>query len=258
MPATSRFHELLFELSNEDRYNILHTLKQEENNVTNISRILSITTQEASRHLSRLSESGLVCKTTTGEYCLTGYGYMVLRQSAGLIYTSSNREYFTNHQIPELPAGFVSRLPELDTSRLINDVMVVFALIERIIDEAEEYIWRLTDRYNMMSLPKLEAATERDVAFRLMRTKHFQFPPDWPGVGVILRDARLGGLFDAKASNEANLFLAMNEKEVAVLAFPTANNVYDYRGYTSSDPDFHNWCRDVFTYYWNEAEPVFK
>ena len=258
MPATSHFHDLLFELSNEDRYKILQNLTEQENNVTSIARNLSITTQEASRHLNRLHENGLVEKNANSEYCITEYGKMVLRQSAGLIYTSSNREYYTNHLIPNLPTAYVSRLSELDESRLVNDVMVIFALIERIIDEAEEYIWRLTDRYNMMSLPKLEAATKRGVKFRLMRTKHFQFPPDWPGVGVILKDARLVGLFDAKISHDANLFIAMNEKEVAVVAFPMENNVFDYRGYTSTDLDFHNWCRELYQYYWDRAEPVFN
>lgn len=256
MPGSLHFHELLFELSNDDRYNILQTLKTKNRNVTNIARILSLTTQESSRHLNRLAEHGLIEKTITGEYSLTEYGVLVLRQSKGLIFASSNKDYFQSHRTPELPIRFTSRLCELDESRLVTDVMVVFALIERIIDEAEEYIWRLTDRYNMMSLPKLEAATERRIEFRLMRTKNFQLPPNWPGVGVILKDASLRGVFDVRTSNEANLFLAMNEKEVAVVGFPMEENVFDYRGFSSRDPVFHAWCRDLFEYYWVDAVSV--
>ncbi|MCW4012557.1 MAG: DUF1724 domain-containing protein [Candidatus Bathyarchaeota archaeon] len=256
MPTSSHFHELLFELSNEDRYIILQTLKTRDLNVTNIARELSLTTQESSRHLNRLAEHGLIEKIIRGEYTLTEYGALVLRQAEGLLFASSNRDYYQTHKIPSLPTRFISRLCELDESRMVSDVMVVFALIERIIDEAEEYIWRLTDRYNMMSLPKLEAATERGVEFRLMQTKHFQFPPDWPGVGVILKEARLRGVFDVRTSSEANLFIAMNEKEVAVLGFPMDDNQFDYRGFSSSDPDFHLWCRDLFEYYWAKSLPV--
>ena len=256
MPDMPHFHELLFELSNEDRYNILQTLKTGNHNVTNIARILSLTTQESSRHLNRLAEHGLIEKTVTGEYSLAEYGLLVLRQAEGLIFASSNRDYFQSHRIPELPTRFISRLCELDESRLITDVMVVFALIERIIDEANEYIWRLTDRYNMMSLPKLEEATKRGVEFKLMQTKYFQFPPNWPGVGVILKEARLKGVFDVRTSYEANLFIAMNEKEVAVFGFPMEGNVFDYRGFSSSDPVFHAWCRDLFEFYWGDAVPV--
>ena len=97
MPVSTHFHELLFELSNEDRYNILQTLKTENNNVTNIARILSLTTQESSRHLNRLAEHGLIEKTLTGEYTLTEYGLLVLRQAEGLIFASSNRNYYQTH-----------------------------------------------------------------------------------------------------------------------------------------------------------------
>lgn len=256
MSVSPQFYELLFELSNEDRYNIIQALIVADHNVTSIARELSLTTQESSRHINRLAENMLIQKTTIGEYTLTEYGKLVLRQATGLIFASTNREYFTHHKIPDMPPQYISRLSELDESRLVSDVMVVFALIERIIDEAEEYIWRLTDRYNMMSLPKLEAATERGISFRLMQTQHFQYPPDWPGPGIVLKDARLDGVFDVRTSSKADLFIAMNEKEVAILSFPMGNNLFDYRGFTSSDPDFHAWCRDIFEHYWNDAIPV--
>ena len=81
MPVSNNFHELLFELSNEDRYMILLTLKNGDHNVTNIARELSLTTQESSRHLNRLAERGLIVKTVTGEYTLTEYGLLVLRRA---------------------------------------------------------------------------------------------------------------------------------------------------------------------------------
>ena len=250
------FHDILFELSNQDRYSILQTLKTQSYNVTNIAKLLNLTTQETSRHLTRLTATNLIEKTVTGEYILTGYGTLILSQLSGTLFVTSNNDYFTNHFTTHLPSEYNSRLNELDNSHLESDVMVVFANIERVIDEAEEYIWRLTDRYNMMSLPKLEAATERGVTFRLMQTLDFQYPPEWPGPGIVLREARLSEKFYVRTSNDANLFIAMNEKEVAILAFPMEKNVFDYRGFSSSDSRFHKWCEDIFKYYWSVAVPV--
>jgi predicted transcriptional regulator len=256
MLDTDHFHDILFELSNQDRYKILQTLRTENYNVTNIAKHISITTQEASRHLTRLAETNLIVKTVSGDYKITGYGDLILNQISGTLFVTSNREYFTDHRVGELQGRFTSCLNDLSESRLVTDVMVTFANIERIIPEANEYIWRLTDRYNMMSLHKLEEATERGVSFRLMQTKHFQYPPGWPGPGIVLRDARLSGRFEVRTSPEANVFIAMNEKEVAILAFPMEKNVFDYRGFTSKDPRFHEWCREVFSHYWGPAEPV--
>ena len=256
MPDPDHFHDILFELSNQDRFHILQALQSEKYNVTNMSRHLSLTTQETSRHLTRLSETTLIEKTINGEYCLTPYGKLILRQVSGMYFATTNREYFVDHNTDDLPGEFCSRLMELGESHLVMDVMVVFANIERIIDEANEYIYRLTDRYNMMALPKLEKATDRGVHFKLLQTKDFQYPPEWPGPGVVLREARLKGNFEVRSSDEANLFIAMNEKEVAVLAFPMEKNLFDYRGFTSTDASFHRWCLDAFNYYWNTAISV--
>ena len=256
MSDAEHFHDILFELSNEDRFKILQALMTDNYNVTNMSKHLSLTTQEASRHLNRLAEADLIEKNAVGEYELTTYGRLILGQATGIMFAASNRDYFTNHKTGDLPHEFSCKITKLRESRLITDVMVSFANIDRIIDEASEYIWRLTDRYNMMSLPKLEAATEKGVMLKLMQTKDFQYPPEWPGPGIVLKNARIQGKFEVRNSPEANIFIAMNEKEVAILAFPMENNLFDYRGFSSTDPKFHSWCNEIFQYYWEKAVPV--
>lgn len=256
MQPTDHFFEIFFELSNSYRFNVLNMLSEENYNATTIAKHLSITTQETSRHLGRLVNAGLAYKTQTGVYDLTPYGDIIRKSVSGLLFITRNKPYFTEHSVSDLPNRFLSRLNELDTYSQIMDVMVVFANIERIIEEADEYVWRLTNRYNMMSLPELENATERGVEFKLLQTKEFQYPPDWPGPGVILRDARLSGVFEVRHSSTANIFLAMNEKEAAILAFPLNESSFDYRGFSSKDPKFLGWCKEVFEYYWKTASQV--
>jgi len=256
MPASDFFFDLLFELSNQVRYEILQMLHEENYNATSIANNLAITTQETSRHISRLVEAGLTQKTVSGKYSLTPYGTLMLKSISDLVFFTSNKEYFAEHVASDLPTRFFSRLSELHEGRLISDVMVVFANIERIIEESDEFVWRLTDRYNMMSLPELVGATERHIQFRLMQTKDFQYPPDWPGPGVVLREARLKGVFEVRSSSTANFFLAMNEKEVAILAFPLRDSVFDYMGFSSKDPKFLGWCKEAFEYHWKDAVPV--
>jgi hypothetical protein len=138
--------------------------------------------------------------------------------------------------------------------------MVTLYNVERIIEEAEEYVWRLTDRYDMMAIPKLEEATGRGIEFRLMQSRGFEFPPDWPGAGIILSEARLEGVFKLKISDSANVFIAMSEKEVAALAFPKLNGRFDYLGFASRDGSAHRWCHELYQYYWDRAQlhPLFK
>jgi len=245
--------DLFFELSNEDRMSILIELQKGSVNITGLSRALDVSTQEVSRHVSRFLERDVVNRDSSGAYWLTPYGDLVLSQIQGLSFASEHRAYFKDHVLSDLPTNFLCRIGELGGSDLIDDVMLVFHNVERIIVEAEEYIWRLTDRYNMMSLPRLEEATDRGVKFRLLQTKGFEYPPNWPGVGEVMSEARIKGTMKVKISDSANIFIAMSEKEVAVVAFPSANSRFDYLGFTSSDRTVHGWCAEVYKFYWERA-----
>jgi predicted transcriptional regulator len=45
--------------------------------------------------------------------------------------------------------------------------------------------------------------------------------------------------------------IAMNEK-IAGIAFPDLKGKMDFNsGFTSSSIDFHKWCCDLFSFYWN-------
>ena len=95
--------DLLFELSNEDRLRILHQLNKEAMNVTTLSKALGLTTQESSRHVSRLGEVGLTQKDVDGFHHISPYGKLILKQLPGLAFTSQHRDYFTTHSLEHLP-----------------------------------------------------------------------------------------------------------------------------------------------------------
>lgn len=249
-----RLCDVMFELSNEDRLRILQELEGVASIVTGISNKLGLTNQEVSRHLSRLGDVGLTTRAPDGQYSLTSFGRLTLKQIEGLEFTSRHNKYFIDHTVEDLPSNFVYRIGELEGSSYVDDVMVVFHNVERMIQEAEEYIWRLTDRYLMMAIPELEAATDRGVEFRLMQSRDFNYPPDWPGVGIVLEKARVEGVFKLRESKTANVFIAMSEKEVAALAFPTTQGRFDYFGFTSKDEVTHGWCSDVYQHYWDRAK----
>jgi len=246
--------DLLFEVSNEDRLGILKVLSDRALNVTNLAKELDLTNQECSRHVSRLGEVGLTWKDPDGLNHLTFYGEIVLRLLPGLEFISRQREYFTTHTLSALPTEFVGRMGELSGSTYIDDVMVVFHNIERVINEAEEYIWRLTDRILITSLDELEGAVQRGVEVRHLEPKNMVYPPNWSGPGPILSEASVKGKFVNRLVESADVFIAMSEKEVAAVSFPEEDGRFDYLGFSSTDEDTHEWCKDVFEYFWSRSE----
>lgn len=232
---------------------ILQALKRGPINLTSLSKEFGLTNQQCIRHLSRLVETGLAEKDPEGLYSISPYGELTLRQYRGQIFAAEHRDYFNRHTLANVPDMFVSRLGELSDSTYVDDVMVVFRNIERIFDEAEEYVWRVTDRYLMMVVPNAASACGRGVEIRLIEPRDIVYPPDI-GETDVFEKAWREGLFRNRILERVDVFLAMSEREVASVAFPTLDGRFDYLGFTSKDERVHEWCRDLFERLWVSAE----
>ena len=258
-----RLGDLYFELSNEDRLEILHRLRDTPMNVTRLARELEITTQECSRHTARLSEARLIAKDTEGAYSLTPYGRLSLRLIAGQSFVAEHRGYFNGHSLDVHPQGLVARIGELGAGKLTGNAMVTFGLVENIMRDAEEYILMIHDQYLLSILPLLVSAMKRGVKLRTVelesRGERRNLNPERPGYISQEDEDFFIQSWDEKNSQsrfteDIHVFLYINEKE-AVIAFPHAEGGFDYLGFSSTDPAFHKYCVDTFDHYWEQGAP---
>lgn len=252
--------KLFFELSSEDRLRILQQLNKKAMNVTGLSKKLDLTTQESSRHVSRLSDVGLAQKDSNGLYHLTLHGRLVLKQLQGLTFTSQHKDYFTSHSLANLPSEFISRIGDLSGSKYVNDISAAYSKIERLIQEADEYLLVITDHYLMSILPLLRDAFKREVKTRNIEAKDWVVPfeikervRDLPWYQPTVNQARQSELLQERLLQRLDVYLYMSEKEVAMISFPLAEGTFDYLGFTSKDEASHKWCRDLFEHYWERA-----
>lgn len=256
---------LLFEVSNEDRLRILHLLHQKSMNVTQLSQALDLSSQEASRHLSRLNKTGVTLKEVNGKYHLTHYGKLLLTQLQGIDFISNHQKYFIDHTLDQLPPPYIHRIGELVSSTLVDDIMVVFTNIENLIRDAEEYLLVITDQYLPSYIPLHIAAWERGVKERDIEVKNWVVPirikesvRDEKAYIQRIHHARDTGMLEERMLDHLDVSLFMSEKEVAVIAFPIQNSRFDYFGFTSTDDRARAWCRDIFQHYWEQAYPRLK
>ena len=103
------FYDLLFEVSNENRYEIIVSLRKKAKRITDITREMDLTTPEARRHVSRLVEVGLIQRDIEGYYHLTPYGEIVLIQLKEFDFMSRHRNYLLSHVLTNIPPGFLKR-----------------------------------------------------------------------------------------------------------------------------------------------------
>jgi len=239
---------LLFELSNEDRLRILLELEEKEMRLTPLSKKLNLTVQETSRHLSRLSDAKLIEKGVEGSYRPTPYGEHAMKLLSGFDFLSKHREYFTTHTTSHLPNEFVSRIGALVNCTFTDDVMVAFHTVENMIQEAQEYVWILSDQILMSTLPFLERAVKLGVEFRVILPEGLIPPPGFKPIPAITKVIKMRTL------ERVDVGITMSEKEAAV-AFPPIDGKMDYLEFRSTDERSHKWCRDLFLYCWEGAKP---
>jgi predicted transcriptional regulator len=147
-----------------------------------------------------------------------------------------------------LPYEFVSRLGELKNCSYIGNVMAVFQKIQEISDEADEYIWRVTDKRLNIIYPNIQKAADRGV-------EYLRIEPDVVNESPLIEIKPPVIPGSVRSIESIPVFMAISEKEVGGLAFPRLDGEFDYLGFTSKDPMVIKWCTDLFKHYWGMAKP---
>ncbi len=257
----SSFYDLMFEVSNKERVRILRTIEKKRNSFSGIARELDITTQEVSRHFNRLLEAGLTTRDGDGYPSLTPFGSILLRQLEAARFTSDHRDYFVSHKADFLPDIFLSRLGELKGLKFRDDVMVTVSDIIRILQEADEYLLDINVPYVAAAFPHIRDAYDRGISGKFLHGTDLRIPEEMQGArddsftDELVREVARKGVYEERYLN-VDVMLYMNEKEVAILCFPTLNNQYDFVGFTGDAPSAHEWCRELFYHMWEKGRPI--
>lgn len=248
------FFQLLFELSHESRYRILQFLKNEPLRVTDIAKRLDLTSQEISRHVSRLSQIKVVSKDNNNYYNLSPLGLLCLRNLEGLSFTSNNIDYFNTHNTTCLPEEYLKRLSELNGSIFIDNVMDFLQYIVKIIQDAQESILIASDYFPVHALSEVKSGLEKGLRLKVIEpTKGFlgpKFSLDEVNENKF-EDIIFSSVVEKRSVNTNHMFILASERE-ALFALPTIKNEINYRGYYILESVALKWIHDLFTNLWTK------
>lgn len=256
-----RLCSLFFELSNEDRLGIVLTLMDQPLKLTQLAKKLDLTVQECSRQLARLSDIGLVIKDADGSFNPLPYGRHVLRLFPGFQFLSEHVDYFNTQTLSRLPRKFIGRIGELCRCTPVNEIMSTFANIEKIMQEAKDHFWYMADQ-NLVPAGYYSGgndALDRGIKIRCIEPVGYSPPVDLlknipEEVVASYSEHRKKGSLTDRILPRIDVTLYMSEKEVAILAFPSNEGVFNYLGFTSTDDSFIDWCMDLHQYYWDKGK----
>jgi predicted transcriptional regulator len=241
---------LLFAVASVDRLTLFYTIGKERLRLTQLASKLSASTQETSRHLSRLQEAKIIERGPDGCFILTPFGKSLLVLLPSLKFLTRHKEYFLSHDISTLPLEFIERIGELEQGEYRHGVGDVLSHTADVFREAEKYAWLCSD--NVMDLSTLGGkGAGEDVLLRIIvpTASIDEIVPETPR-------AELGVKVELRVIDRVNAGLAMNERRAGV-TFPDLTGQIDFNGgFGSVDPNFHKWCADLFMFHWNKAKNV--
>ena len=241
--------ELLFVVASVDRLTLLYAIDKERLRLTQLASKVSASTQETSRHLSRLQDARIIGKESDGCFTLTPLGKSLLVLFPSMGFLARHREYFLSHDLSALPSEFVERIGELEQSEFRQGVGGILSHTADVIREAGEYVWLCSD--NPMDLTTLGGkGAGENVPLRIV------VPAARMGADVPGTNAELGSNTELRLVDRVSTGIAMNEKRAGV-AFPSLTGEIDFNsGFGSANPSFHKWCADLFIFHWNKGKKV--
>lgn len=253
---------IFFELASEQRLSILFRLSKRSSKLAQLAKDLDVTMQEVHRNLNRLQDSGLIRKDANGQFSLTTFGTTILQQIPTMNFLSTNKEYFSDHYLGDIPMKFVHRIGALDNSEYIEGLVAVLERWKQIYNSAREYIYGMLPQIPLELIETLLAILKHGgIKFNYILSQQTVVPKKRTD---LLKDAGFQDLLkkgsvERRMVDKMPVAVILNEKEATVM-FPTLKRgqpVADLNSIFYSGKDnlpFHEWCLDYFRYSWYGAK----
>lgn len=235
---------LFFELASETRLSILRKLQKNNLKMKELTQKLDLTGTETFRQLQRMNKAKLVRKQVDGTYSITQLGKLSLVLSSSIEFVYKNKSYFLDHDVWQLPNSFLYRLGELSEGTLITEMAETMNVVERMIKNAEDYVWVMTDQVLDAHSRAMAERLQKGVNFRsLLHERLLDVSKIYPK----------GQKVERRYLPEVFGILVVTEKEGGI-SLPLVNGRADYSGLIGKDPAFLKWISDLFLYYWEKGK----
>jgi predicted transcriptional regulator len=241
-------HELMFELSHPSRLKALRILSEKPHRLTDISKVLDLTSAEISRHLGRLSNANLITKDSEGKYILTPFGGIILFELSKLKFFTKHNQFFSTHDLSVIPDE-LRWLNAMSKSEMVEGTLEIMSMVEDLTNNAENYVSLMSDQ-PLRAVVDLTLKTAKEgVVFKMIYSKGSEVPHDYLTKKKLPLEIRL--------MENVPFSLKINEKRGG-LVLPDLKGKVDY-GFAllGSQPQFIKWINLLFDHYWQKAEPAF-
>jgi predicted transcriptional regulator len=253
---------IFFELASEHRLQILFRLNKEKTKLAKLARDLDATMQEVHRNLNRLYDAGLIEKNSSGDFSLSTFGRIIIRQISTFSFLSKYQNYFSEHVAGDIPMKFIYRIGALNNCQFMNGIVAVIERWKKMYDESEEYICAMLPQIPLELIETLlPRITSGKLKFSYILPQNAMVPRK--RIDLLkqagYQDLLKKGAVERRMIDQIQIAVVLNEKQATIL-FPNFKGITDmtsmFYSDDKSDPEklFHDWCLDFFRYNWYNSK----
>jgi len=250
--ATTEITHIARIIANETRIRILTSLSQKPMRLTNVSRSLDITPQEAKRHLKILHECKLIDRQPDSKYIISNFGKLLLRFLMVMERSTQLKSYILEHRI----GGHSDLFLMLNDVKLIANGLEVIEAVYRIVENAKRMLYVFVEGI-LHLLPRIQRHLTHieDVRLLIPNAKQ-ELCEDF--LKILLRkfDVKIKVL-NVKLNEAADYCNLLINDDAVICFFPTHDGVMDLnQAIVSDDYIFRQLSLMKFHRFWSQSKYI--
>ncbi len=158
-------------------------------------------------------------------------------------------EYFQTHDTSPIPPHLIEHIDALNGGKIVTGIYETLHTADELFKDVKKYFWYMSDDFPRYYLPKVEEKIEAGVDVRVIFPKEL-IKTLQPALSKKIREK-----VKVRVLDEVKININANDSFVDI-GLPDKSGKIDHDviifGY---NPKFKKWCKEIFEYYWEKAEP---
>jgi predicted transcriptional regulator len=238
-------------LSNPNRLRVFLSIYNGLKKPSQIVKHTNLSFSEVSRHLKKLSSSGIILKHADNTYSLTSIGHILNHILSLLNFSVSYRDILLEHDISVIPFHFLFDFSRMKNISVIGGTIEGFNLTMQRLEKAEKFSWVISPRILSAFIEPFKKCAERGLKIRLI------FPNTLKEkIKEILSTlpSKITENIEVKYLDKIPFVLLVDNRS-AELNLPFLDGKMDYgTTFYSESQEFVEWAKNLFLHFWNKIK----
>ena len=246
-------------ISNSTRLAILLNLKEGSLKLGQIAQKMNMSIQAIQKHIDKLVVPGLIEKNIDGVFSVTPIGKITLEQIPAFQFLSKNRKYFDKHTFEGIPQKLSLRIGDLYNSEYLGDQMKAWQHNRDLCLNNREFLDSVTITTPNEFLDIVEENLKHGVKYRMVFGKNSYVPKgfyEYPAKKAWDEGIKNGHVQEKYVEYMPVTLVNTEDESIIVFSNKHLGEPDTIGEFSSKDPIFKQWCRDLFDYYWNDVPSV--